>query len=218
MIIKDVRESLAERAARIIADTIQDILEERDRVVLAIPGGSSVAGIFECLREQNIDGEKAHVFMVDERMVPIDHEDSNFRLVREHLAGGTIPEENLHPFHHDRPDEYARELEFLGGRFDIVLVSSGEDGHVAGLFPYHHSLKEEGVFITMDDSPKPPPGRMSSSKELLEKSGVGIVLFFGDAKRDALKAFVQDGPAEPCPARIIRSLPQWYALTDQEAE
>ena len=216
MIIRDDREALEEKAAWIIADAVQDLLEEQERVVLAVPGGRSVSGIFSRLPDESVDWERVHLFMVDERLVPLDDPQSNFLLVMEHLAQA-IPEGNVHPFRVERgAQSYEEELEELGGSFDIVLASSGEDGHIAGLYPHHHSVSDEGVFITMDDSPKPPPERMSSSRKLLLRSKVGVVLFFGEAKGEALRRFEEDGPLEECPARIVRRLPQWYALTDQE--
>ncbi|MBW2982761.1 6-phosphogluconolactonase [Candidatus Woesearchaeota archaeon] len=222
MILKGSREELVEKAAWILADVMQELLEEQDHVVLAVPGGRSVAKVFERLRDEPLPWDRVHVFMVDERLVPLGDDESNFRLVEEHLASDGLPERNLHPFKHvpDAHDAgiraYERELESLGGSFDVVLLSAGEDGHVGGLYPNHHSVSEQGVFVTMDDSPKPPARRMTASRGLLEKAGAAVVLFFGESKGVALEKFLEEGPVESCPARLVKSLESWYALTDQD--
>ncbi|MFP4524569.1 MAG: 6-phosphogluconolactonase [Candidatus Woesearchaeota archaeon] len=222
MIVKGSREELVEKAAWILADVMQELLDEQDYVVLAVPGGRSVAKVFERLRDEPLPWDRVHVFMVDERLVPLGDDESNFRLVEEHLACEGIPEENFHPFRYD-PDaadagvrSYEEELEGFGGSFDVVLLSAGEDGHVGGLYPEHHSVSDKGLFVTMDDSPKAPPCRMTSSRSLLEEAGAAVVLFFGEAKRNALKTFLEEGPVEECPARLVKSLESWYALTDQD--
>lgn len=223
MIIRGNRKELESRAAQIIAEQIAELLEDQPHVVLGVPGGRSVSGVFAKLAQEDVDWEKVHVFMVDERLVPVDDAESNFLLVKERLAD-VLPEENVHPFVFDPkvPDKgtksYQEDLEELGGAFDIVLVSSGEDGHIAGLYPQHHSVSEpDEFFITMDDSPKPPSNRMSSSRALIEEATVGIVLFFGEGKRGALQRFTDEEVlVRQCPAKMIASLPQFFVLTDQE--
>ena len=122
MIIKVKSHELASKAAHLIKKSIDKI--EKDYVVLGVPGGRSAAEIFEALKKEDISWDKVHVFMVDERLVPEDHEDSNFRLVKEHLAEA-LPEENVHPYN----ENYEQELKKYGGAYDIILLSSGEDGH-----------------------------------------------------------------------------------------
>ena len=82
-IIVDERKNLEEKAADIISESINKIAKDQEEVVLAIPGGRSVSGIFNQLKEKNIPWKKVHIFMVDERLVPIDHKESNFKLAKE---------------------------------------------------------------------------------------------------------------------------------------
>ncbi len=225
MIIRGTRKELEQKAAWLIADQITEMLKDQPTVVLALPGGRSVSGIFQRLREELVPWDKVHIFMVDERLVPLTDKESNFLLVQEFLADA-LPKENLHPFMYDEslPDKgtkaYQEELDKYGGVFDIVLVSSGEDGHIAGLYPNHHSIANtESSFITMDDSPKPPSNRMSASRALLEESTLGIVLFFGESKKDALQHFFDNNfLVRQCPAKLISSLPAYMVLTDQGLE
>ena len=226
-IIVDKRENLEQKAADIISDSINNLLKKQETVVLAIPGGRSVTGIFKNLKEKNIPWKKAHIFIVDERLVPIDHKESNFRLAKESfieelINKGLLPKENTHPFilNKSEPDSgisaYQEEIKKHGSIYDIVLLSSGEDGHIGALYPSHHSIKDNSdYYITMHDSPKPPKDRMTMSKKLLSKSKVAILLFFGEGKRQAYNKFLDKSiNISSCPAKLINQIKHSYVLTD----
>ena len=165
--------------------------------------------------------------MVDERLVPLEDEQSNYRLVNEQVLStlvtdGLITEKQLHPFLLDRAagdhgiGRYGEELHRHGGRFHITFVGVGEDAHVAALFPHHHSIANTAqLFITMPDSPKPPPARMSASRKLIEGSDSIFAIFTGEAKRDALKRYLDTKLTEvDCPAKIVNAAQRGYILTD----
>lgn len=225
LIIQGARKQMAEKAASLLSEAALRILTKKQNVVLAVPGGRSVIDIYTCFRDSMLPWERIDIFLLDERLVPADHPESNYRLVREQLAG-KLPAVKIHQFRYDRdnPDQsvndYNRELERCGGRFDIVLASSGEDGHIASLFPNHHATgQDENRFLLLYDSPKPPPGRMSASYGMIRRADTGIVLFFGSAKSNALRNFLNIGLSyKECPARIMAELPNYYLLTDQEVE
>lgn len=225
MILRGKREQLDAKAAWILAESIQTLLKTQSNVIVAVPGGRSVQSIFQKLAEVDLDWRRVHLFMVDERLVPIDHPESNFRLVAESLRG-IVPAASLHPFIYDAAaadngvGEYERQLAQLGGRFDVVLVSSGEDGHIASIFPNHQLPAVGGRrFVLLEDSPKPPSSRMSATPALIGTAQVGLLLFFGAGKRQALKNFLNPKlSASECPAKLIRTLPQQYILTDLEVE
>jgi 6-phosphogluconolactonase len=208
-------------AVALLGQELRRLLGIQEWAVLAVPGGRSVERVFSLLAAERLDWSRVHLFMVDERLVPPDHPDANFLIVKRSLSA-SLPAGNVHPFVFDPavPDRgaeaYARDLHARGGRFDVVLLSAGEDGHVAALYPDHRSVRDRGgPFIVMDDSPKPPPMRMSSSRSLLEAATVGLVLFFGEAKREAFERFLDDALAvERLPAKAVMALPRWYALTD----
>ena len=210
--------------ANIIRDSIQKILQTKDKVIFGIVGGSSVSGIYELLREKNIPWGRVHIFMVDERMVPITNKDSNFRFaaeifIEELMQKGSLPAKNAHSFDIKKGLEYYQE-EFtqVTDKFDIILLSSGEDGHVAALFPNHHSIKDKSeYFFTMKDSPKSPPERITASLPLLKKSSVAIVLFYGKAKKDAYEKFHDDDlSVTDCPTKLVEEVNAGYVGTDLE--
>jgi len=179
------------------------------------------------LKERNIAWDKVHIFWVDERLVPLDDSSSNFKLANDlfikHLNSiDKLPKGNVHPFDINSGDpekvikKYESELKKLGGAFDIVLLGSGEEGHVGALYPYHTSIKDESeYFLIMHDSPKPPRDRMTSSKNLLLKSKVGVILFISEIKRGAYNNFRNDKlTIESCPAKLILSFNKSYVMTN----
>jgi len=223
MILRGTRAQLDAKAAWILAENIQTLLETKPEVVIAVPGGRSVLGILQKLAAHDVDWHRVHLFMVDERLVPINHPESNFSLVVESL-GDIMPAASLHPFVYDvvaednGVGEYERRLVQFGGRFDVVLVSSGEDGHIASIFPNHHArVAGTKRFVLLEDAPKPPPRRMTATPLLIAAAQVGVLLFFGAGKGQALKNFFNPQlSVDDCPAKLISTLSQHYILTDLE--
>ena len=223
MILQGTRAQLDAKAAWILVESIQTLLDTKSKVIVAVPGGRSVFGILQNFAGHDVDWHRVHFFMVDERLVSTDHPESNFRLVAESL-GDIVLAASLHPFVYDAAavdngvGEYERELLQSGGSFDVVLVSSGEDGHIASIFPNHQLTVARGKrFVLVEDSPKPPLRRMSATPELLAASKVGLLLFFGAEKKTAFKNFLNSQlSVSECPAKLISKLPQHYILTDLE--
>lgn len=209
------------KISSIIGISISQILSEKNEVIIGLPGGRSITNILKYLKMKNIDWNKIHVFMIDERLVSLDDNQSNFKLIKQELSD-VIPINNLHPFHYKQIkkdsglSEYREEIIRNGGKYDIILVSSGEDGHVGALYPNHSSIHDESDYlISMNDSPKPPKNRMSISKNFLLKSKIGILIFVGDMKRDAYSNFLNEKiDITKCPAKLITQLPKSYVLTD----
>jgi 6-phosphogluconolactonase len=218
---------LLQRAAQYMCRKIREALAVGDSVNIAVPGGRSVAKVFEATRAEEVDWTRAHFFVIDERLVPVDHPDSNFKLFNEHFImpltrEGRISPDNAHPFILDTsvPDQgtraYEEALARHGSRFDIILLSSGEDGHVGALFPDHHSVHDSRRgFIVMHDSPKPPPGRMSASLPLMQGAGAAVLLFVGESKRSAFKRFKDAStPVSACPAKLALAMKDVAVFTD----
>jgi 6-phosphogluconolactonase len=221
------KEEIDRQAAGVIEDAIGRLLEYQDYVVLAVLGGTSVSGIFEQLKSRKIPWQRVHVFMVDERLVPLDNPESNYRqvydtLLSELITRDELPEGNVHPFVLDKKRQdngvsaYEEELKNHGGRYDVVLLRSGEDGHIGALYPNHHSVEDDAeYFITMNDSPKPPPNRMTMSRKLLLRSQVAILLFLGEGKREALNKFRDDRlDCRAVPSRLVQQVKEAYVFTD----
>jgi len=130
---------------------------------LALPGGSVAETFFPPLAEAPLDWREVEWFWCDERAVPPDHPESNFRLACELLLSRVpIDPARVHRMKAEADDldaaaaEYEAELvAVLGGprRFDVVLLGVGPDGHVCSLFPGHHE-ESSRLVIAVTDSPK----------------------------------------------------------------
>lgn len=141
-------EAAASQAAGFILEKLGEAVGARGRATLAISGGSSPKPLFRRLASAASDWNGIHIFWVDERAVPPDHADSNFRLARELLLDpARIPERQIHRVEAELEPElaarrYSDEMErFFGLRsgqipsFDVLHLGLGPDGHTASLFP-----------------------------------------------------------------------------------
>ncbi len=221
------RGDLDRQAAQIVADAIGVRLQDAPHVVLGVVGGRSVGGIYQYLRDMPLAWEKLHVFLADERLVPVTSDESNFKLVDTDLlasarADGRMPSDHAHAFPFDPNvadaglSSYDHALDELGGRFDIAILSAGEDGHTASLFPDHPSIRSEAPgFVLVESSPKPPPRRISASRRLLERTPLGLIVFYGEEKRAALQRFsAAETQVSRCPSKVITAMERGVVLTD----
>ena len=212
--IQDTKENLEKKASEIIASKINELEKIQEKIVFAIPGGRSVSKIFENLKNFNINCNKVHIFMIDERRVPIDNEESNFKLANDILLKH-LPPTNVHPYTENHsPEDYTEELNNISKQIDIVLLSVGEDGHIASLYPNHHSISNQSPgFFSLDDSPKPPPKRVTASKQLIKNASLSILLFLGEGKKQAFQTFQNKETKEnDCPAVIVKDIKESYIL------
>jgi len=192
------------------------------RFTVALSGGRFVQTLFRHVvrlaREKETRWDHVHFFWADERCVPPDHTDSNFKLAQENLFSPLgIPAGNLHRLRGELdPAEAVRQAndDFMrsvsGGEFgfpalDLVLLGMGEDGHVASLFPLAGSAVENGTapFLAIYDSPKPPPRRISLSYPMIGAARNVWVLITGAGKADALQESLKMGGKTPL-ARVLR--------------
>lgn len=175
--------------------------------------------------------ERFYFLQVDERLFEEHNQDGlRDQIYSSLVASGLVREAQIinYPLPKDRTareveassDKYLRILEGLGGRFQIAILGTGEDGHVAGTFPHHPTSEvEDVVFFTYDESPKPPPGRVTATLPLLAESDLGILIITGEAKRQAMMNFLNPQLSlQDCPAKIVREMDDYILLTDLDAE
>jgi 6-phosphogluconolactonase len=206
------RKKLESQATKIIISFIKKLLKSQPQVTLALPGGSSVSGIFTLLKKSKIPWSKIKIFLVDERLVHPKNKDSNYGLIRKYFPPSSIHAVPLK----NSTESYKKTLLKYSGHFDIVLLSAGEDGHIASLFPNHKTIRsKENYFIKTSTSPKSPKSRVTASKSLLLKSKVFILLFFGENKKQAYKNFLNPKISlTKCPAKLVKKIKESYILTD----
>lgn len=196
-------------------------------LTLAVPGGSVAEQFFPALTAAALDWAFVHLFWCDERAVPPDHPDSNYRIAAEQLLGrAPIPERNVHRMKAESGDleraavEYEEELRNVAGaraRVDIALVGVGPDGHVCSLFPSHPALEEQTRrVLPIYDSPKPPPRRLTLTLPALAGAFVAIAAF-GESKTAVIREAVEN-PLSALPvARVARHAKHALFLLDSAA-
>lgn len=223
-ILESSREECEVKAAEIITSKLNETVKEKGKAIFGICGGTSVEGIFRKLLRFEVDWQKVHIFMVDERCVSLHSTDSNYWLaynafIKELMESHKISEENVHPFVYDAAQavgslrRYNSAFQNRGGKFDIILLSSGEDCHIAALYPKHRSITNETKeFFVMKDSPKPPKERMTSPRKMIQESKSAVLLFFGKQKRQAFENFKSDVKIEECPAKLASLIPDSYVF------
>jgi len=213
-----------------------EALAKRDSFKVAVSGGSLPKvlgqGLFD---KEGIEWDKWQIFFADERVVPLDHEDSNYKACCDALFSKVpIPPENIHPIDTsdlDNPaaiaedyeqkiiETFARQETVAFPRFDLILLGMGPDGHTCSLFPGHALLSEELRWVAyLDDSPKPPPVRVTLTFPVLNHAHRIAFVVTGGGKKDIL-AQALDRPQEGLPSsRVSPKLPgQVYWFTDEPA-
>lgn len=228
----DTAEQLAQRLADWIVERIG---AEPGRLALCLSGGTTPKRLYELLgaapRRDRLPWAQLHCFWGDERFVPHDHPDSNFRMAHDALLRHVpIPAENIHAVPTDRASaadaaaEYERMLKrFYGAQeidparplFDLTLLGLGEDGHIASLFPNNPALAETRQWAV----PVAGQGaleRISLTYPVLASSAFTVFLVAGERKRAALSRFLAGDPA--LPATHLRPVGEFFCLADRAAE
>ena len=159
------------------------------------------------------------VFFADERAVPLDSEDSNYKLCNDYLFSKIdIPPENIHTINEDLigdvealADDYEQELvrcfanksSVKTPAFDLLLLGMGPDGHTCSLFPGHALLNEtDGWVASITDSPKPPPSRITLLLHVVTHAHRIAYVVSGEEKKDILKTIMED-PDKGLPCSLV---------------
>ena len=187
-------------AAQTILQAASKAIAQRGRFDIVLAGGTTPHAIYERLRDARSDWQHWHVWYGDERCLPSgDSERNSLMASRALLDHVPIPPQQIHII----PAElgasegaaaYSAELAGVG-RFDLVLLGMGEDGHTASLFPGHTwDCQPPAPAIPVRHAPKPPPERISLSASRLSEARQVIFLVTGAGKRHALQLWRGGSP------------------------
>jgi 6-phosphogluconolactonase len=204
--------TLPRRAAQWLAETMVSVLAGRGRCAIALSGGETPRPVYAALAAPDIAGgidwSGVEVYFVDERAVPPDHADSNFRMATETLlAQVPIPATHIHRMEAERSDLDAAAAAYdrlLPQALDILLLGMGADGHTASLFAGSPALSERRRVVVVR-SPKPPPVRLTITPPVIAAARVVAAVVMG-AEKAAAVARVLDGGARASemPAALAR--------------
>jgi 6-phosphogluconolactonase len=198
-----------------------------------LSGGSTPKRLYELLAQPPLVGqmpwERVHLFFGDERFVPRDHPDSNYRMA-DHamIAHVPIPPQNVHGMPVEgTPEEAAEHYEHLlqamyGAHeldparplFDVTLLGLGEDGHTASLFPNTPVLRERHAWVASVIGAKPEP-RLTLTYPVIASSRAVAFLIAGAGKREMLERLQARDPA--LPASHVEPVGELLYLTDRAA-
>lgn len=215
-------------AAGMLARAAGEAIRARGEFNLVLSGGSTPKELYRLLAEQygrRIAWERVSFFWGDERSVPPDHRDSNFRLARETLLDPLsiaetqitrIPGEMDPGLAANTYEDLLRAHFFVAGRkgdaadfpvFDVVLLGIGADGHTASLFPGTQALTESERWAVANYVPHLDTWRVTLTFPVINHAHQVIFLVSGAGKKDALKEVLQ-GEYNPgkYPAQAIQPL------------
>ncbi|CAO1633012.1 unnamed protein product [Jaminaea pallidilutea] len=233
------QDELSTKLAAFVIKAQNEAIERRNKFTLATSGGSLPKMLAKDLvgrTDGAVRWDKWEIFFADERLVPLDHEDSNFALCDKEFFS-KVPELQRSQIHTidekllDDPDELSDSYEkqlvqaFAGKEsvrtpcFDLILLGMGPDGHTCSLFPGHELLQEKDRWVApIEDSPKPPAKRITVSLPVLNHAHRVAFVLAGEGKQDTL-AQVMDQPELGLPASLVKPLPpgDCYFFTDDAA-
>ncbi|MEZ0183125.1 6-phosphogluconolactonase [Flavobacterium oncorhynchi] len=206
-------------AADLFITAAQKAIAEKDKFTVVLTGGSSPAGVYKLLASDDyktkIDWNKVFVFWGDERWVPLNDDLSNAKMSYAALLSHVpIPAENIFEMYKDNvtPEDYAVTYEqsirtVLGdeGKFDLILLGMGDDGHTASLFPGQAVLQEQNKWVDAYYLEPQKMFRITLTAPLINKAEKIIVIAFGEKKAPALKE-VTTGEYNPTtyPMQLIK--------------
>lgn len=217
-------DDVAQSVGSYVVKIQNEALKNSQTFKIAVSGGSLGKVLKAALIDneelaKQVQWEKWEVFFSDERLVPLDHEDSNYGLFNEkvlsHLKG---PKPTVHTINDSlltgengqiegsdeaKDKQIAQEYASIlppNLKFDLVLLGCGPDGHTCSLFPGHKLLKEQTEHISLiTDSPKPPPRRITFTFPVLEAAGAIAFVAEGEGKKTVVdEIFNRKDSQLPC--------------------
>jgi 6-phosphogluconolactonase len=216
-------EELAREGAGIFIARVQEALREKETCTVVLAGGSTPRGLYSMLAEERgfragVPWEKVHFFFGDERHVPPDSPESNYRMANEMLLSKVpVPADHVHRIRGEEPDarKAAEEYEEVLRSFfrpkpgeipelDFILLGMGADGHTASLFPGTEALKERRRLVVANWIPGLNAHRVTLTPPLLNNAKYVLFLVTGEEKAETLRKVLEEKTNEPLPAGLIR--------------
>ena len=213
--------SLAGTAAARVAALLEYVAKDRpSEISLALAGGSTPRALHaELALLPDLPWDRVAIYFGDERCVPPDHRDSNYRMARESLLDRVpIDPARVHRMRGESLDRDAAARDYeakLPAALDVLVLGIGEDGHTASLFPGAPSLSEVERRVLPVIGPKPPPERLTITPAVIAAARHVVVLASGRGKCEPVARAIE-GTSSPLetPAQLARDA-LW--ILDQDA-
>jgi 6-phosphogluconolactonase len=228
---------LIEAAGSRLVDTIQNAMMARGRALIVLTGGSNGIALLRhlCAEARRIDWSKVHLFWGDERYVSESDDERNDKQARAALLDHIeIPSSHVHTmpasdgeFGNDLAAAALAYEQVLAANadpgqavpnFDVHLLGMGPEGHVNSLFPDTEAVRETTrMVVAVDDSPKPPPRRITLTLPAVQRSREVWLIVSGETKADAVAAAIGGAPPASVPAAGAIGLETTLWLLDDAA-
>ena len=218
MVIKKIYDTKNELATE-FCEFLEDLSFTGDDLHIALSGGSTPKIVFDVLAKdfkQRIDWSKIHLYWGDERCVPPDDSESNYKMTKEHLLDHiAIPEENIHRIEGEaipfiEKDRYSKLLEeklpiaYGVPQFDLVILGMGDDGHTASVFPHEIHLWDSDDFCEVGTHPQNQQNRITLTGKLINQAKIVAFLVTGSNKADKVSQILHKKEGhEKYPASLV---------------
>lgn len=213
-------QELALAAAELFIEAASEAIEQRGEFRVALSGGTTPGEAYQRLAGADlapmVSWRNVQLFWGDERCVPPNHPDSNFRLARDSFLDKVpIPQSNVHRMQGELEPQvaaqaYVEELRsvFDGRgrpRFDLVLLGMGADGHTASLFPDSRAVREKRKWVVAYRVAQLEAWRLTLTVPVLNAARQAVFLVAGSAKAERLHEVLRgERDPERLPAQAVR--------------
>jgi 6-phosphogluconolactonase len=222
---------VAQQTSSEIIETIKVVLSKKNSAHIALTGGTvgilTLEVLGKAISEEKLDISKVHFWWGDERFVESNSTDRNFIQAKNAMPNVLeAKSEKIHPFPSSDDGleletaqrEFAAHMKKVFGEIqpamDLIILGMGPDGHVASLFP---GMNHNGdLVVAVDNSPKPPPKRLSFSLDLINRSEKIIFVIAGIDKAEAVES-VHSNPDCDLPAAKVEAKGQTLWIIDEAA-
>ena len=231
-VVKDAAE-VARAAAELFVKLVAQTASQRSQFRVLLAGGTTPKALYTLLAStayrSRVDWDRIVFFFGDERAVPPDDPQSNYRMANDVLFRPVgIAESSIHRMKAEGEDLNAAATAYesvlrasLGTvpRFDLVLLGMGAEGHTASLFPGSPVLREHSRWVApVLDAPKPPPRRLTVTLPVLNAGHQVLFMVAGRHKAPALREVLEGtAPPEQYPAKCVQPGPERLRWLEDEA-
>jgi 6-phosphogluconolactonase len=235
VVVRDDANDLARHVAAALLDLVEQVQAAGDVPDICLTGGTIADAVHREVARQsvgrNVDWRRVELWWGDERYVSSDDDERNAGQARAAwLSHVDLDPDRVHEMPAadeeyvgvmDAAAAYADEVRAHGsGRFDLVMLGVGPDGHVASLFPGTPQLDADSVTVAVTDSPKPPPQRVSLTFPALNRSRQVWFLASGEGKAEAVARALGGADVHDAPAAGVRGQERtvWFLDPDAAAQ
>jgi len=223
--VYDNADEVARAAADAFVGIVAGALADRAVARVALAGGSTPKAMYRLLASpafrERVEWKRVEIFFGDERCVPPDHADSNYRMAREALLDHVpLGADRVHRMMGERPPaeaaaSYQQILLRIGEPLDLVLLGMGPDGHTASLFPGTTVLDETRALVAPVHVDKLDAWRVTLTAPVLSSASHVLITAVGGEKATALASALLSPPGA-VPIQLVRAVDQRW-LVDRDA-